>query len=112
MGGRSSGRRKASDQPALSCTLPSFPALWLLCNCRPHHVAGSSVTASAGSPERTATSKKNKRRRSSGEGEEEAQGGHSQWAFLAQMDAVDQSWLHFALFSAYQQQKWVTNLWS
>ena len=43
-----------------------------------------------------------KRRRSSAEEEEE---GQSQWAFLNQMEAVDQSWLHFALYSAYQQQK-------
>ena len=27
------------------------------------------------------------------------------WAFLAELDSVDQSWLHFALFSAYQAQR-------
>lgn len=28
------------------------------------------------------------------------------WGFLTELDAADQSWLHFALYSAYQSQRY------
>ena len=43
-----------------------------------------------------------KKRRRSDAREEDEEG---QWAFLTGLSAVDQSWLHFALYSALQQQK-------
>lgn len=44
---------------------------------------------------------KKRRRRSRGAKSEMQQ----KWAFLAELNSVDQSWLHFALFSAYQAQR-------
>lgn len=46
--------------------------------------------------------KKKRRRRRSKSASTEMQ---QKWAFLAELDPVDQSWLHFALFSAYQAQR-------
>lgn len=55
------------------------------------------VTGAPGHPQKG----KKRRRRSRGAKSEMQQ----KWAFLAELASVDQSWLHFALFSAYQAQR-------
>ncbi|KAL3144289.1 hypothetical protein ABBQ32_004053 [Trebouxia sp. C0010 RCD-2024] len=51
---------------------------------------------------------KKRRRRSRGAKSEMQQ----KWAFLAELNSVDQSWLHFALFSAYQAQRQYDKAWN
>jgi len=47
--------------------------------------------------------KKRRRRRRSKAGDEDME---QKWGFLTELDAADQSWLHFALYSAYQSQRY------
>ncbi len=58
--------------------------------------------APAGAEDDKADRKRRRRRRSkAGDADME-----QKWGFLTELDAADQSWLHFALYSAYQSQRY------
>ena len=59
------------------------------------------MCAVGGQAQDTSAKGKKKRRRSQAAGVDAA----DKWAFLTELDAADQSWLHFALYSAYQSQR-------
>nr|QIG37617.1 sulfotransferase-like protein [Trebouxia lynnae] len=77
----------------------------------PHQVAEMEEAASLlkqlqGSQDAPQEGKKRKRRSRSADKELQ-----QKWAFLTELDAVDRSWLHFALFSAYQSLKQWDKAW-
>lgn len=57
--------------------------------------------APAGAEDDKADKKRRRRRRSKADDADMEQ----QWGFLTELDAADQSWLHFALYSAHQSQR-------
>jgi len=57
--------------------------------------------APAGAEDDKADKKRRRRRRSKAADADMEQ----KWGFLTELDAADQSWLHFALYSAYQSQR-------
>ncbi len=57
--------------------------------------------AAAGAEDEKADKKRRRRRRSKAADADMEQ----KWGFLTELDAADQSWLHFALYSAYQSQR-------
>ena len=60
-----------------------------------------SGVAPAGAEDNQADKKRRRRRRSkAGDADME-----QKWSFLTELDAADHSWLHFALYSAYQSQR-------
>ena len=58
--------------------------------------------APAGAEDDKADKKRRRRRRSKAADADVEQ----KWGFLSELDAADQSWLHFALYSAYQSQRY------